>query len=75
MIVLIMCDKSIYLWQFYPFGFLHNDTALPEPSVGEGSSPPITLSDGFHFYDEIVRTVYVSELLKLYHVCTVHLKL
>jgi len=43
---------------------LHNDTALPDPIVGEGSSHPIILSDGFHFYDEIVQAIYVSELLK-----------
>jgi len=48
--------------QFYPFGYLHNDTALPPFASGEGSSPPIPVSDGFYFYDEIVQTVYVSWL-------------
>ena len=55
--------------QFYPFGYLHNDTALPPPSFGEGSSPPITVSDGFRFYDEIVRTVYVSGLCMYANLC------
>ncbi|XP_065916878.1 uncharacterized protein [Dysidea avara] len=58
-----VCEPSVgtCISEFYPFGFLHNDTALPEPSVGEGSSPPITLSDGFHFYDEIIRTIYIND--------------
>jgi len=40
---------------------LNNDSALPEPAAGEGSSPPITLSDGFYFYDDVAHIAFVSE--------------
>jgi len=55
----------ILLLQFYPFGFAYNDTALLA-LYSNANSTPITLSEDFYFYDDLVRTAYVSNLIKMY---------
>ena len=60
-----MYTSSIF--QLYPFGYAHGDTAL---SSGEGSSSYITLTKRIQFYDEIIRTAYVSYKLEHVHINT-----
>ena len=53
--------------QLYPFGYPHGDTALPYQSSGQGSSSAITLTKSVYFYDEIMRTAFVSySIMRMY---------
>ena len=49
--------RCIPLDDFYPFGEIVNETLLPRND--DGSSPRITLSSVFPFFDENYETVYV----------------
>ena len=48
------------LLQLYPFGSANGDATLSYPSSGEGSSSAITLTKSLYFYDDVIRTAYVS---------------
>ena len=48
----------IPLNEFYPFGSTENDNVLPRSD--DGSSPEVSLSSVFPFYDKNFQTLYVS---------------
>ena len=48
----------IPLNEFYPFGSTENDHMLPR--ADDDSSPAISLSSAFPFFDEDFQTLYVS---------------
>ena len=67
--ILAICRSAFYhnnivavsiLLQLYPFGSANGDLTLSYPSFGEGSSLAITLTKSLYFYDDIIRTAYVS---------------
>ena len=62
---LYLATSSIF--QLYPFGYANGDTGL---SSDEGSSSSITLTKSVRFYNEIIRTAYVSYKLKHVHINT-----
>ena len=49
------------MFQLYPFGYTNGDVALLSYYYSEASySSAITLTKRLFFYDEIIRTAYVS---------------
>ena len=52
-----MTCKILQFIQFYPFGFLHNDSMVVSSQTGERTSKVMT--ENFFFYDNVVSTVYV----------------
>jgi len=55
--------------QFYPFGLSESDNTLP--MGGDTTSGEISLLEDFIFYDEVIRSVYVST--KILFVCVVRI--
>lgn len=61
---LFQCSVGLPLSDFYPYGSEAGDAELAPND--DGSSPAISLSSPFPFFDSLQETVYVSRLLQIH---------